>query len=192
MTSKRQVLANRKNSLKSTGPKTGEGKATVSKNALKHGLTSECVLIPGENAEAFEAFQKALLEDLAPVGNVEALYAEWFIAHAWRLRRVGRMEAEVVASELERWRALGHVEQDEEKLPGAGAADLTPARLAAKVLQETNTYAKLGRYEAQIQRGLYRAYHQLERLQAARRGREVASPVVVEVDVNGVPDGGQS
>lgn len=192
MSTQKQIRANRSNARKSTGPKTPEGKAKVSKNALKHGLTSECVLIPGEDPQELEAFREALLADLAPEGALEELSAEWFIAYAWRLRRVGRMEAEVVASGLERWRALGAVGTDEEKVSGAEVADLTPTRLAARILQETDTYAKLGRYETQIERGLYRVYHHLERLQAARRGREVVSPVVVEVDVNGVPDGGQS
>jgi hypothetical protein len=46
-----QVLANLHNSRKSTGPKTDEGKAAVSQNAVKHGLFAESV-INGENEQS--------------------------------------------------------------------------------------------------------------------------------------------
>jgi hypothetical protein len=39
MTSLKQIAANRKNALKSTGPITAQGKARVSRNALRHGLS---------------------------------------------------------------------------------------------------------------------------------------------------------
>src|SRR5207244_3680634 len=43
MSTSAQIEANRANSLKSTGPKTEEGKAISSRNALKHGFFSEDV-----------------------------------------------------------------------------------------------------------------------------------------------------
>ena len=39
MTSLKQIAANRRNALKSTGPITAQGKARVSRNALRHGLS---------------------------------------------------------------------------------------------------------------------------------------------------------
>jgi hypothetical protein len=44
VTSEKQVQANRQNVLKSTGPKTLEGKAAVRHNAVKHGLLAKEVL----------------------------------------------------------------------------------------------------------------------------------------------------
>ena len=55
MTTDARTEANRKNAQRSTGPKTPEGKARSSKNALKHGLTSEELILPGENPEAYDA-----------------------------------------------------------------------------------------------------------------------------------------
>ncbi|MHC4445109.1 MAG: hypothetical protein ACYTA5_21125 [Planctomycetota bacterium] len=43
--SEKQLQANRQNAKKSTGPKTPEGKARSSQNALKHGLLARQILI---------------------------------------------------------------------------------------------------------------------------------------------------
>ncbi len=54
MASERQIAANRQNGKKG-GPKTPRGKAASSMNRLTHGARSECVIIPGENPEEYEA-----------------------------------------------------------------------------------------------------------------------------------------
>ena len=46
MTTERQAESNRQNALKSTGPKTEEGKETSRRNALKHGLAGAGVVLP--------------------------------------------------------------------------------------------------------------------------------------------------
>ena len=66
MTSDKQVRANRKNALQSTGPKTPEGKARVSKNALKHGLLSQDVLAPGEDRATLEELGENLRPSCSP------------------------------------------------------------------------------------------------------------------------------
>src|SRR4030042_2122289 len=85
-----QILANRNNSRKSTGPKTDEGKAAVSQNAIKHGIFAESV-IQGENEADYEAFHDQMLAELAPVGTVESMLAERIVSLWWRLRRGARM-----------------------------------------------------------------------------------------------------
>ena len=54
MATKAQILANRLNSKKSTGPQTAVGKDVVSQNAVKHDLFAESV-IKGENPADYEA-----------------------------------------------------------------------------------------------------------------------------------------
>ena len=46
MSSATKAAANRQNALKSTGPKTPDGKAAVRLNALRHGLLSEEIVLP--------------------------------------------------------------------------------------------------------------------------------------------------
>ena len=54
--SSKKLEANRRNALKSTGPKTKEGKLFASQNALKHGLNAEKFLVIGENLEEVNLF----------------------------------------------------------------------------------------------------------------------------------------
>src|SRR5215217_956813 len=100
MTSEKKAEANRQNALKSTGPKTPEGKAAVRLNALRHGLRSEEILLPGEDGEALTELGQSLRGELQPVGELESLLVDRIIASYWRLRRLGRVEAGIFAWEL--------------------------------------------------------------------------------------------
>jgi hypothetical protein len=91
MTSDKQARANRRNGLKSTGPKTPEGKAAVRHNATKHGLLSRDVLLPDEDGTALEELSERLRDELQPVGELENLLVDRIIAATWRLRRIGRV-----------------------------------------------------------------------------------------------------
>ena len=77
MTSHRQIEANRRNSLKSTGPKTGPGKELSRCNAVRHGLTAETVISALEDAEDYKAFEAAIMADY----DANPLWSEsWFCA----------------------------------------------------------------------------------------------------------------
>ena len=93
MTTQAQIEANRRNAQKSTGPKTDEGKAASSRNALKHGLTAQQLILFDETAEDFAAFLAELRQDHAPADATEAVLVERIAVAHWRLRRVWRAEA---------------------------------------------------------------------------------------------------
>jgi len=92
MTTPRSKKANRANAQKSTGPRTAAGKARSSKNALKHGLLSNEVLIAAGDSEEdvtiLEALQDQINADLAPVGALQQMLAERVVSLIWRLRRL--------------------------------------------------------------------------------------------------------
>jgi hypothetical protein len=92
-----QTKANRLNALKSTGPRTAEGKARSSRNALTHGLTAQEVVIPGEDPAAYQASRQQLIDDLQPNGSCEVDLVERLAATFWRLRRIPRFEAILMA-----------------------------------------------------------------------------------------------
>jgi len=93
ITTDRQLAANRQNALLSTGPTTPAGKAVSRWNALRHGLRAELVVLPDENLEDYGAFRQALVGELQPGGEMEAILADRIISTAWRLQRLGRVEA---------------------------------------------------------------------------------------------------
>ena len=93
MHSDRQIKANRLNARRSTGPRTIIGKARVSSNALKHGLTGQDLVLPSENPHHYDAFRAGLIESLDPRGDLEGLLADKVVADAWRIRRIPILEA---------------------------------------------------------------------------------------------------
>jgi hypothetical protein len=97
MTSKKQIEANRRNALESTGPKTPEGKDTARLNATTHGLLSQEVLLPGEDEAALKEFSERLRAELQPVGELESLLVEKIVAAHWRMQRLERVEAGIFA-----------------------------------------------------------------------------------------------
>jgi hypothetical protein len=97
MASTKQIGANRGNALKSTGPRTVEGKARSSRNALMHGLSAQDIVIPGEDIGAYQAFEQGLIDDLQPNGSCELDLIKRLTATCWRLRRIPRFEATLMA-----------------------------------------------------------------------------------------------
>ena len=103
--SEKQVLANRQNALKSTGPNTAEGKTLAARNSLRHGLLAkEVVITQGEGAEDQEQFN-ALIADLVaqfnPAGPLEEILIEKIAGSYWRMRRANRYEVGVLRQKLD-------------------------------------------------------------------------------------------
>src|SRR5215216_546958 len=165
MTSKKKAGANRQLALKSTGPKTPEGKAAVRHNALTHGLLSRQTLLPDEEKAVLVEFSERLRSQLQPVGDLEALLVDRIVAAAWRLRRVLPVEVAIY---------------DEERVD-YGGKERSLGWAFSRNATGQNAFSKLSRYESAIERGLYRALHELQRLQAARAAAgSVPPPVAVD------------
>jgi hypothetical protein len=92
MTSIKQIEANRRNSLKSTGPKTDAGKQTSRCNAVRHGLTAETVIGALEDAEDYKAFELAITSDYDAQSAVERELVLRLASLLWRLRRATTIE----------------------------------------------------------------------------------------------------
>ena len=87
MTTIRQIEANRRNALKSTGPMTDAGKQRSRRNAVRHGLTAETVVAELEDAEDYKAFELAVTSDFDAFTAVERELVLRLASLLWRLRR---------------------------------------------------------------------------------------------------------
>ena len=153
MTSDKQAEANRRNALKSTGPKTPEGKDAVRLNAVKHGLLAQDILLPGEDEAALKALGERMRTELQPVGELESLLVERIIAAQWRLRRLGRVETGIFAEELSGGWARA-----------AGRSATDTAALGLSFIRDdngANAFSKLSRHEETIEHSLYKAQYEL-------------------------------
>ena len=140
----RRILASRANGARSRGPRTPEGKARVSQNALRHGLLAKCVVLSGESDEGFQSLLSQHMTRFAPVDDVDRGFIDEMAASAWRIRRA--------------W-ALGT------RLFDQAVADQPPGdelgRMAAALakLAERPEFALLNRYETRLHMNYQRALH---------------------------------
>src|SRR6516165_7995466 len=104
MTSIKQIEANRRNSLKSTGPKTEVGKNTSRCNAIRHGLTAETVIGALEDVEDYKAFEAAVIADYDAQSAVERELVLRLASILWRLRRATTMETGLFEIQAEHMR----------------------------------------------------------------------------------------
>ena len=192
MATERQIEANRENAKKSTGPRTAEGKEVVSGNAIKHGLTAaKRVVILDESTEQFERMHEALQAETVTGTELERGLIDEIAAAMWRLRRAARIERDMMEEDIrkalrtERYNERGREQERQDyraQLIAEGKLD--PSKppepepydpLKKKVLLgeqvrerliKHDGYAKLGRYEVQLRRGLYQAVRELRMLRA--------------------------
>ncbi len=101
MTSLKQFEANRRNALKSTGPRTEDGKLRASRNAVRHGLTAETVIEPMEDPEDYTAFEQAVAADYDAETAVERELVLRLASLLWRLRRTTLIETGLLQLEGE-------------------------------------------------------------------------------------------
>jgi hypothetical protein len=247
--SEKQLAANRANALQSTGPRTAEGRATSRWNALQHGVLARAVIPPAleqyESRHEFSFLLQTLHQELDPQSALEEMLVERIATSYWRLARLLRAEAGMIAERQERreqdvlrkqilsgvgsqstklstaitalervmdspkrLRAL--LVEEDERWRNASDEDLRAAaekRLASLRQQQESAQAQevaieqaqrsipflkdaisFARYEAALERQIYRALAALERLQRLRAGEPVPPPLSITVD--GIPPDG--
>ena len=110
-TSIRQIEANRRNALKSTGPKTAAGKDQSRRNAVRHGLTAETVIGMLEDAEDYRQFEAAVIADYDAQSAVERELVLRLASLLWRLRRATTMETGLFEIQAEHLRGYRQARQ---------------------------------------------------------------------------------
>jgi hypothetical protein len=190
VTSFRQIEANRRNALRSTGPKSHYGKRQSRRNALRHGLTAETIIEGLEDSEDYTAFEAAIISDYDAESAVERELVLRLASLLWRMRQATSIETDLLTIQAEILRDRRHelgaggdnfprVDQDNEDTDAGidrrNAIDAGDVRSLRRALTycflrlgnlDNGAFERLGRYHA----GLWRQTAQtLFLLQSARR-----------------------
>ena len=174
--SSKKLEANRRNALKSTGPRTETGKRRVSRNAEKHGMFSSNLIVRHPEAKEFpadfDALRARVRKHYKPVGFIEEFWAEKIAALGWKMRRVTRFESAAIAQQYvlagKRRVARDLVQQQEVSLPPVE----TGAEADHLLLPDDATANKVLRYDSSINKQMNYAMLELERLQKSRRSEQ--------------------
>ena len=155
-----QIEANRLNAQKSTGPRTPQGKAVSSQNALKSGLDAESQFVVGEDRAAFAALQDEYRARFQPLAPEERFQIDTLLRSEWILRRLFRAEAQL-------WEYHAMRADRSEGVP-----------LGEALVAGNEVFRRLQRRITLAERSYKEAFAELDRLQRARRslaGRQAAS-----------------
>jgi hypothetical protein len=145
-----QVAANQLNALKSTGPRTLQGKKRSAQNAVKWGLFSKHVILTEQDAADWDELSSRIRPLLQPSDPSEELLVDEVIANWFRLAR---------CLQIDRGLFLAYANHQGRPC-GLGTAFAQAAQL--------DCFGKLGRYEHHLERTLALS---LQRLQSARQAR---------------------
>ncbi len=159
MTSPKKRSANRRNARKSTGPKTPEGKAVSARNAVRHGLLAQHIVLaedPNENPDDFNQLLGQLWEQYKPSRPLAYLLVERLAADFWRLRRALRYETQSIRDSRESY-------NDEISAVYAQITGKTHDPLKIILPREADLN-RLLRYETMIEREINRTLRRLEQL----------------------------
>jgi hypothetical protein len=159
MASPAQILANRENARRSTGPRTEEGKSRTRLNGIRHGLTGQTVLRPEEDRDAYNRHCQDLLNCLRPQGEIETQIVQSVADDYWRLNRIKAIEDNIFALGIE-----------------AHAGEFSDDVLTDHALAQAQTYLEqakeinlLSLYEGRLNRAAAKKLVELRELQRIRK-----------------------
>jgi len=178
MATEAKIIANRRNAQKSTGPRSTQGKAVVSQNAVKHGLAAANDIISQECQADFDLYRGQFLAELDPDSPMESMLAERIVNLSWRLKRLYKIQNQTIdalatpdtssplAKLLSKYRlpTQPNPSESEQACPKRSRRDLSLGRLAVKDFSNTRVLERFLMYERRIENSLYKTYLEFQRL----------------------------
>ena len=186
MSSLRRIEANRRNALKSTGPRTPEGKAKAAQNATTHGLARLTItpinpgcFLPNEDPAAFLDLLNEYVDTYRPQHRdeidllTEAVFAKWRQQRLW-LAESAQLQMAIALHEPDLRKSLPNIDPAAQLANGLAKSDVT-LRLHI-------------RYEAQLHRQYLRCLKELRDLQDDRQaGRQPLEPQNGDSPIEPIP-----
>ncbi len=179
MSTEAQIRANRRNAQKSTGPRTSQGKAAVSQNAVQHGLSTRQTIISSESQADFDLYRERMLSELAPASPMESMLAERIVTLSWRLKRAGRIQNQTIdalnanntsspLTKLTQSLLFKNHDQSQAR-PSIPAANLVLGRMAIKDFANARVLDRLLMYERRLEHSLYKTLLEFQRLSLIKK-----------------------
>jgi hypothetical protein len=160
------------------GPKTDAGRAKISKNAIKFGIYSERPVTDWEDPRAWDYHLKSTLKALRPKGYMELQLAQRVALLEWRLCRITVFETASINS------ALADLPERIARIMRGRRRDALGEEPEPMSMEEFQRMAslchvpsgdhleKIMRCDTQLHRQRNQTLHELEALQARRRGEQ--------------------
>jgi hypothetical protein len=164
-TSAEQIAANILNSLKSTGPRTEEGKSRSRLNGMRHGLTGQIHITTDAERAAFETFTKGIIDSLAPGDALESQLSQNIAEDYWRLNRGRAIETNILA--------LGCLGEDGDFIT-EHEQNHTALAAARTFMENPNAFRLISLYAQRTNRDIQKNITLLKQIQAEREARRKA------------------
>ncbi len=165
MATEKQIEANRLNALKSTGPRTEEGRAVSRLNAIKHGLTGHLLVMTDDERQAHDTFVAGIVDGLKPADALERQLAHPIADGYWRINRVSAIESNFLSADA--------YNQELDRPADAEQPDVNQALASALTfIKHPERFQLLTVYEMRLHRKVRLDLQQLRDVQAARRAEE--------------------
>jgi hypothetical protein len=158
-----RLAANRANSQLSTGPKTEEGKANASLNAVKTALTGRTVLLSSDDAAEYQRHIASYEKEFSPAGVEERCLVQSLADVSWRLNRIPALEMAIFAKGRLEFAGLF---DDQDSAARPGLIELHTYLTYEKQLRNLHIQ------EARLARRREKETIELRRLQQERKQRE--------------------
>lgn len=170
MPSQKQIEANRRNALKSTGPRTPKGKSICATNASRHKRLAETVLLACEDRANFIRFCRRFHREFLPVGPLETAFVNEMVAAAWRRDRASILESIILDH------AHSTAPSPETPQPDRSSGSYHNAIAYPELAEASRVLPIPGRDAARHHREFQRALAALKRRQTIRHGAEPDYP----------------
>jgi len=169
--SEKQLAANRANARLSTGPRTQEGKAASSQNALKSGIHAHSQIIRGEDPADLETLTAEYFRDHHPQSAAERALVDILIDSEWTIRRLRKAEAQL-------WEyQFAHQQEQHERYDDDDDPLPVNQLLGLAVNGIEHTLHRLQRRRDSLHRAYHRALNDLRILQSERPTPPPPDPV---------------
>jgi hypothetical protein len=174
------------NGAKSRGPKTPQGRAAVSMNALRHGLSAKTLVLQNEDPVKFAEMLNDYFGYLQPTNPIEVDLVADIVAARWRLRRIWRFETAMIDIEMDSQAPdfeKRFEKYDEDMRGGAAFSALT---------DKSRGLSTSLRYDIHLGRTYRRSLQELDRLRGVRfKNKPTESPKSHLNGKNEAPNGDQ-